>query len=49
MDISDVTSEDMVDLHDRRPQYVRTSHGRVYRMRYHETRNMFGRVKTMIY
>jgi hypothetical protein len=35
MDISDVVSEDHLDHHHKRPQYIRTSKGKVYKMKYH--------------
>lgn len=47
-DVSDIESADNNE-YDHRPQYIRTSAGRVYKMSYFETRNVFTTIKTMVY
>lgn len=46
--ISDCESEENNER-DFRPQYIRTSSNRYFKMKYYETRNMFTRNKMMIY
>lgn len=46
--MSDVDESDFRNT-DHRPKYIRTSAGRVYKIHYHENRNLFTSAKTMVY
>jgi hypothetical protein len=46
--VSDVDEVEFRNV-DHRPKYIRKSDGRVFKMRYHDTRNVFTSAKTMVY